>query len=93
MRFKFFNHFYHILAFVGVPVFFKAPLLELIHIQKPFMTIKCAEFSFYRNVYKLILRQNASETEVMWVMRVSIFVVGAMATGMALSIPTIYGLW
>ena len=29
----------------------------------------------------------------MWVMRVAIFLVGAMATVMALSIPTIYGLW
>ena len=29
----------------------------------------------------------------MWVMRVAIFVVGGMATYMALTIPTIYGLW
>ncbi len=29
----------------------------------------------------------------MWVMRISIFLVGAMATVMALAIPTIYGLW
>ena len=35
----------------------------------------------------------ASEREIMWVMRVAIFVVGGMATVMALTIPTIYGLW
>ena len=35
----------------------------------------------------------ASEHEIMWVMRISIFVTGAMATAMALTVPTIYGLW
>lgn len=35
----------------------------------------------------------ASETEILWVMRAAIFIVGAMATAMALTIPTIYGLW
>jgi solute carrier family 5 (high affinity choline transporter), member 7 len=35
----------------------------------------------------------ASDGEIMWVMRIAIFVVGAMATFMALTIPTIYGLW
>ena len=35
----------------------------------------------------------ASEVEIMWVMRVSILVVGALATVMALTIPSIYGLW
>lgn len=35
----------------------------------------------------------ASEMEIIWVMRVSIFVVGALATVMALTIPSIYGLW
>lgn len=35
----------------------------------------------------------ASEHEIMLVMRISIFVTGAMATAMALTVPTIYGLW
>merc|ERR1712123_459796 len=48
---------------------------------------------FARNVYKLIFRPKASESEIMWVMRVAIFLVGGMATFMALNIPTIYGLW
>ena len=56
-------------------------------------SVLSASSMFARNVYKLIFRQNASESEIMWVMRVSIFIVGAMATGMALTIPTIYGLW
>ncbi|XP_043212002.1 high-affinity choline transporter 1-like, partial [Amphibalanus amphitrite] len=35
----------------------------------------------------------ASETEIIWVMRVGIFITGALSTVMALTIPTIYGLW
>ena len=41
----------------------------------------------------LLFRPNASETEILWVMRIAIFIVGAMATAMALTIKTIYGLW
>lgn len=50
-------------------------------------------FPSCRNVYKLIFRQRASEMEIIWVMRVSILVVGFLATLMALTIPSIYGLW
>src|SRR5207245_2642389 len=35
----------------------------------------------------------ASENEIIWVMRAGIFVTGGLATAMALTIPTIYGLW
>ena len=35
----------------------------------------------------------ASENEILWVMRISIFLVGGLATLMALTIPTVYGLW
>ena len=56
-------------------------------------SVLSASSMFARNVYKLIFRQHASENEIMWVMRASIFLVGAMATVMALTIPTIYGLW
>jgi len=56
-------------------------------------SVLSASSMFARNVYKLIFRQNASESEIMWVMRIAIFVVGGMATFMALTIPTIYGLW
>jgi hypothetical protein len=31
--------------------------------------------------------------EIIWVMRVSIIIVGILATVMALTIPSIYGLW
>ncbi|BES87913.1 choline transporter [Nesidiocoris tenuis] len=56
-------------------------------------SVLSASSMFARNVYKLIFRQNASEMEIIWVMRVSIFVVGILATIMALTIPSIYGLW
>lgn len=52
-----------------------------------------ASSMFARNVYKLMIRQNASEHEVVWVMKVSIVIVGAIATYMALSVHSIYGLW
>lgn len=35
----------------------------------------------------------ASEMEIIWVMRLAIFVVGILSTIMALTIPSIYGLW
>ena len=52
-----------------------------------------ASSMFARNIYKLMIRQNASEHEVVWVMKVSIVVVGCIATFMALSVHSIYGLW
>ncbi|KAG8252645.1 hypothetical protein J6590_053177 [Homalodisca vitripennis] len=56
-------------------------------------SVLSASSMFARNVYKLIFRQRASEMEIIWVMRVSIFVVGILSTIMALTIPSIYGLW
>lgn len=56
-------------------------------------SVLSASSMFARNVYKLIFRQRASEMEIIWVMRIGIGVVGIMATVMALTIPSIYGLW
>ncbi|XP_075162329.1 choline transporter [Haematobia irritans] len=56
-------------------------------------SVLSAASMFARNVYKLIFRQKASEMEIIWVMRGGIIVVGIMATIMALTIPSIYGLW
>ncbi|KAG6448170.1 high-affinity choline transporter 1 [Manduca sexta] len=56
-------------------------------------SVLSASSMFARNVYKLIFRQNASEMEIIWVMRVSILIVGVLSTVMALTIPSIYGLW
>ncbi|CAL8124478.1 unnamed protein product [Orchesella dallaii] len=55
--------------------------------------ILSASSMFARNVYRLIFRPNASKTEIMWVMRASIFVVGTSATLMALTSHSIYALW
>ncbi|XP_068726227.1 high-affinity choline transporter 1-like [Montipora capricornis] len=46
-----------------------------------------------RNVYKLVFRQKASEKEVIWVMRVSMVLVGAAATVIALLVNSIYTLF
>lgn len=56
-------------------------------------SVLSAASMFARNVYKLIFRQRASEMEIIWVMRIGIIVVGILATIMALTIPSIYGLW
>ncbi|KAK7076190.1 hypothetical protein SK128_015175 [Halocaridina rubra] len=56
-------------------------------------SVLSAASMFARNIWKLIVRQNASEAEVLWVMRFAIFIVGALATTLALTIPSIYGLW
>ncbi|XP_066591022.1 high-affinity choline transporter 1 [Prorops nasuta] len=56
-------------------------------------SILSASSMFARNVYKLIFRQRASEMEIIWVMRVGIGVVGVLSTVMALTVPSIYGLW
>ncbi|CAH1244543.1 SLC5A7 [Branchiostoma lanceolatum] len=55
--------------------------------------ILAASSVFAKNVYKEVFRQKASETEIVWVMRFSIFAVGAMSTAMAVTVNTIYGLW
>uniref|UniRef100_A0A8C5M7R6 High affinity choline transporter 1 n=1 Tax=Leptobrachium leishanense TaxID=445787 RepID=A0A8C5M7R6_9ANUR len=56
-------------------------------------SILSASSMFARNIYQLSFRQNASENEIVWVMRITIFVFGASATAMALLAQSIYGLW
>ncbi|XP_015921012.2 high-affinity choline transporter 1 [Parasteatoda tepidariorum] len=56
-------------------------------------SILSAASMFARNIYKLIIRQNASEREIIWVMKGAILFVGFMATAMALTVKSIYGLW
>ena len=56
-------------------------------------SILSASSMFSRNVYKLIFRPNASDRELIWVMRVAIFGVGSLACLFALTISSVYGLW
>ncbi|XP_028407780.1 high-affinity choline transporter 1-like [Dendronephthya gigantea] len=56
-------------------------------------SVLSASSMFARNVYKLILRPKASEKEIIWVIRIAIFGVGALATIMALEVQSIYALW
>ncbi|XP_069046212.1 high-affinity choline transporter 1-like isoform X3 [Lepisosteus oculatus] len=48
---------------------------------------------FARNIYKNILRKTASDNEVVWVVRVSVLVVGLCGTGLAVTADTVYGFW
>ncbi|XP_065292427.1 high-affinity choline transporter 1-like [Dermacentor albipictus] len=56
-------------------------------------SILSAASMFAWNIYKLGIRQNATDKEVISVMRVSIVLVGALATFMALTADSVYGLW
>ncbi|XP_041362801.1 high-affinity choline transporter 1-like [Gigantopelta aegis] len=56
-------------------------------------SILSASSMFSHNIYKCIFRQQSSEKEILWVMRVAIFGVGVMATAMAITVTSIYELW
>nr|KAF6445168.1 solute carrier family 5 member 7 [Molossus molossus] len=56
-------------------------------------SILSASSMFARNIYQLSFRQNASDKEIVWVIRITVFVFGASATAMALLTKTVYGLW
>ncbi|XP_068596032.1 high-affinity choline transporter 1 [Brachionichthys hirsutus] len=56
-------------------------------------SILSASSMFARNIYQLAFRQSASDREIVWVMRITIFVFGGLATVMALVTGTVYGLW
>ncbi|XP_055061163.1 high affinity choline transporter 1 [Misgurnus anguillicaudatus] len=56
-------------------------------------SILSASSMFARNIYQLAFRQTASDREIVWVMRITIFVFGALATAMALLTGSVYGLW
>ncbi|XP_070832082.1 high-affinity choline transporter 1-like [Chaetodon trifascialis] len=56
-------------------------------------SILSASSMFARNIYQLAFRQSASDSEIVWVMRITIFVFGALATAMALLTGSVYGLW
>ncbi|XP_029967701.1 high-affinity choline transporter 1-like [Salarias fasciatus] len=56
-------------------------------------SILSASSMFARNIYQLAFRQSASDREIVWVMRLTIFVFGALATAMALLTQSVYGLW
>ncbi|XP_034042920.1 high-affinity choline transporter 1-like [Thalassophryne amazonica] len=56
-------------------------------------SILSASSMFARNIYQLAFRQLASDREIVWVMRITIFIFGALATAMALLTGSVYGLW
>ncbi|MCP9266061.1 High-affinity choline transporter 1 [Dirofilaria immitis] len=56
-------------------------------------SVLSAASMFAHNIWKLAIRPNAHEEEVICVMRIAIVAVGFSATLMALTINSIYGLW
>eukprot|EP00111_Clytia_hemisphaerica_P022473 TCONS_00066089-protein len=56
-------------------------------------SVLSASSMFGHNIYKLIFRQNATANEIIWVIRVGIFVVGALATVVGLTVESIYALF
>ncbi|KAK3085346.1 hypothetical protein FSP39_001870 [Pinctada imbricata] len=47
---------------------------------------------FTRNIYQNILRPQASQTEILWVLRISVLVVGALGVIIAVNVRSIYAL-
>ncbi|XP_048387979.1 high-affinity choline transporter 1 [Stegostoma tigrinum] len=56
-------------------------------------SILSASSMFARNIYHLAFRQQATDKEILWVMRITVFLFGGAATSMALLAQSIYGLW
>uniref|UniRef100_A0AC35F4M5 High-affinity choline transporter 1 n=1 Tax=Panagrolaimus sp. PS1159 TaxID=55785 RepID=A0AC35F4M5_9BILA len=56
-------------------------------------SVLSAASMFAHNIWKLTIRPHASEKEIIRVMRAAIVAVGILATVMALTIQSIYGLW
>ncbi|XP_053393531.1 high-affinity choline transporter 1-like [Mercenaria mercenaria] len=56
-------------------------------------TTLSASTMFARNVYKLVFRPQASESEIIWVMRISIIGVGTLSAIMGIVVDSIYMLW
>ncbi|XP_049520140.1 high-affinity choline transporter 1-like isoform X1 [Dermacentor silvarum] len=46
-----------------------------------------------KNVYHVLIRPDASETEVAVILRIAVCVIGASATYLALSVESVFGLW
>ncbi|XP_069746926.1 high affinity choline transporter 1-like isoform X4 [Narcine bancroftii] len=52
-----------------------------------------ASSMFARNIYKIVIRKKAAEKEVIWIMRTSVVIFGALAATLAVLTNSIYGLW
>ncbi|XP_067009291.1 high-affinity choline transporter 1-like [Anabrus simplex] len=53
-------------------------------------SILASSSMFYRNIYKLAFRPNASEREMTWVMRISVLTITALSTLIALTVTSVY---
>ncbi|UJR16366.1 hypothetical protein I4U23_003269 [Adineta vaga] len=56
-------------------------------------SVLSASSMFARNIWKLVFRDQASEREVLLVMRIGIFLVGIGAAGIGILVSSIYVLW
>ncbi|CAH1794640.1 unnamed protein product [Owenia fusiformis] len=56
-------------------------------------SVLSASSMFANNVYKMIFRRRASQKEILWILRVGIFVVGALATVMGITVKSVYDLF
>ncbi|KAL7668364.1 hypothetical protein ACOME3_009066 [Neoechinorhynchus agilis] len=56
-------------------------------------SVLSASSMYARNVWKLVFRHKAPESEILLVMRIGIFFVGATASLLGILIESIYGLW
>jgi solute carrier family 5 (high affinity choline transporter), member 7 len=77
----------------GVVSFFGLGAISAAVMSSADSSVLSASSMFARNIWKSVIRQEAGEVEILWVMRVGIFLVTALATAMGLTIKSVYGLW
>ena len=77
----------------GVVSFFGLGAISAAVMSSADSSVLSASSMFARNIWKSVIRQEAGEIEILWVMRVGIFLVTALATAMGLTIKSVYGLW
>lgn len=56
-------------------------------------SILASSSMFTYNIYSHLLRKNASDRELLWIQRIAIFFVGALATVISILVPIVYGLF
>eukprot|EP00794_Sanderia_malayensis_P015049 gene15049-16602_t len=55
-------------------------------------SVLSASSMFAHNIYRTIFRQRASEREIIWVIRVSIIIIGTISACIGIEVNTVYGL-
>ncbi|GAU88962.1 hypothetical protein RvY_01568 [Ramazzottius varieornatus] len=56
-------------------------------------SVLSASSMFSWNIYKMLCREKASDREILWVMKGAVVAMGFLAAGLAILVPSVYGLY